>query len=215
MGTRDGEETLPDLGERFRRAIAAIDAANADDPETIVLGGERLPKELTHARLATRWVRRLRPDASEALLLAARAHHIRRWTLPRDRYPRDRRGYLRWRTTLHEVHAGEVDAILAALDYDAETRSRVGAIVRKQRLRNDPEVQTFEDALALVFLETQLDETAGKIDDDDKTVDVIRKTWTKMTPAGQQAAAALPLSARGRTLVARALEPLDGGALGT
>ena len=53
---------------RFDRAIAAIDAANADDPND---------KELRHAQLATKWARRLRPDASEALLLADHtAYHV-------------------------------------------------------------------------------------------------------------------------------------------
>jgi len=34
---------------RLARAIAAIDAANADDPETIVVNGETRPKEQAHA----------------------------------------------------------------------------------------------------------------------------------------------------------------------
>ena len=49
---------MPTVEEGF----AAIDAANADDPHG---------KELDHAERAVGWVRRLRPDASDALLLAA------------------------------------------------------------------------------------------------------------------------------------------------
>lgn len=202
-------QSLPDLGERFRRAIEAIDAANADDPETIIVRGETVPKELTHARMACRWVLHLQPQASEALLLAARAHHIRRWTLPRDSYPRDRTGYLRWRVRLQDIHAAEADAILESLGYDDETRARVGAIVHKRQLHSDAEVQVFEDALALVFLETQLDETAGKIDDDPKTIDVIRKTWVKMSPAGQVAALTIDLTERGAMLVQAALASIS------
>ena len=95
---------------RFDRAIAAIDAANAESPTGV---------ELDHAVRVTDWVRRLRPDASEALLLAARAHHIRRWTVPRDSYPDGRSGYLRWRRDLHEVHAREVATILEAEGYES------------------------------------------------------------------------------------------------
>lgn len=89
---------------RFEQAVAAIDAANADDPDTLVWAGEERPKEQLHAELMTRWVRRLDPEATEAQLLAARAHHLRRWALPRGEYPEGRAGYLRWRKDLNRRH---------------------------------------------------------------------------------------------------------------
>lgn len=193
------------FGPRFEAALTGIDAANAQDPNMAFVRGETGPKELLHGRLVSGWVQTLRPDASEALLLAARAHHIRRWTLPRTSYAPGRRPYLQWRARLHEIHAKEAAAILRSCGYDAETTARVQAIVRKQRLRTDPEVQALEDALALAFLETQLDETIEKVADDQKIVDILQKTWVKMTPAGQQAALSLPLSPRGLALVQRAL----------
>ena len=145
---------------RFEQAIAAIDAANADDPTTITDRVELRPKELAHADLVTEWVVALRPDASDALLLAARAHHLRRWTVPRTSYPTGRAGYLRWRKDLHEQHAREVGEILAAVGYDTETIDRVQNLVRKRGLGRDPEVKTLEDALCLVFLETQFHDLA-------------------------------------------------------
>ena len=191
--------------ERFRRAIDAIDAANADDPGRIVVRGESRPKELAHAELLTEWVRRLRPDAGEELLLAARAHHIRRWTVPRSTYPQGRRGYLRWRRDLHAFHAEQLGAILAQAGYGPDTVQRVQQIVRKERLRSDPEVQALEDGLCLVFLDTQLDDVTETIEDE-TLVEVLRKTWRKMTPAGRAAALELDLSAVGRALVERALD---------
>ena len=166
--------------ERLARAIAAIDAANADDPNTIVVpepggAGVTRPKELAHAELMTAWVTRLRPDASDALLLAARAHHIRRWVVPRLSYPEGRAGYLRWRRDLHERHAADVGAILDEEGYDAATIARVQDIVRKRNLARDPDVQALEDALCLVFIETQFAELTAKLDRP-KMVDVVRKT---------------------------------------
>jgi hypothetical protein len=201
---------------RFERAIAAIDAANRDDPVSIRVRGTERPKEIAHAELATEWVTRLRPDASEELLLAARGHHLRRWTSPRDSYPAGRAGYLRWRRALHEQHARELGEILARCGYPPESVSRVQSLVRKEGLERpqrastraaeiDPEVQTLEDALCLVFLETQLDDIGGHLDDDDKLVAVLEKTARKMSSAGQAAAAALPLGDRGRRLLGEAL----------
>jgi hypothetical protein len=189
--------------ERFARAIAKIDAANADDPNTIFVAGLERPKELAHAALMTAWVTRLRPDASESLLLAARAHHIRRWTVPRTSYPEGRAGYLRWRRDLHERHAADVGAILDEVGYDAATTARVQDIVRKRNLARDPDVQVLEDALCLVFVETQFAELTAKLDRP-KMIDVVRKTLKKMSAEGQAAALALPLPAADRALIEEA-----------
>ena len=191
--------------DRLTAALAAIDAANADDPHTIVVDGLERPKELAHAVMMTRWVRRLSPDCSDAQLIAARAHHLRRWAIPREDYPRDRAGYLRWRSALRRQHAEDVAAIMRRAGYGDDDVARVQAIVRKQGLGRDPEVQVHEDALCLVFLETQFDALAAQLADDDKMVDILRKTAAKMSPEGLEAAGSLPLSTEGAALLGRAL----------
>jgi hypothetical protein len=179
---------------RFDRAVAAIDAANAEDP---------YDKELRHAELATAWVERLRPGASEELLLATRAHHLRRWAIPRDSYPDGRNGYLRWRKALQKNHAADVGRILSTEGYDQDVIARVQDIVQKRRLTSDAEVQAFEDALCLVFLETQLDELGARLEAE-KSVDVLRKTLDKMSGEGIGLAMELELSAGGRALLSEA-----------
>ena len=189
--------------EQFARAIAAIDAANAADPNQVVVRGIECPKELAHAQLVTEWVEKLEPDASEALLLAARAHHLRRWTIPRASYPEGRSGYLRWRKQLHEKHATEVAEILADAGYDDATNARVQDLVRKRGLGRDAEVQVLEDSLCLVFAETQLLDLAARVDAD-KMVDVVRKTLVKMSPRAIALAGELDLPPDARALLARA-----------
>jgi hypothetical protein len=193
--------------DRLARTILAIDVRNTDDPNTIVIDGVAQPKELAHAELVTQWVRKLRPDASEALLLAARGHHLRRWVVPRSSYPAGRSGYLKWRRDLHRLHAEELAAILRDCGYDDATIDRVGALVRKEglgRAPHDPEVQALEDALCLVFLETQFATVAERLDDE-KMVDVLAKTAKKMSPAALEFAGTLPIDDAGRALLARAL----------
>jgi len=189
---------------RLDAAIAAIDAANAEDPNAETVGGKRVPKELAYARRMTAWLDRLAPDASEALRLAIRAQHIRRWTVPRDGYPMDRQGYHRWRTALARFHAETAGALLAKAGYDAVMIERVGSLIRKERLKSDPEAQTLEDVACLVFLENYLGDFAGK-HDEAKVVDILRKTWRKMSPRGQAAARALDLDPAGRRVLDRAL----------
>lgn len=195
MSTGDG---------RLEAALAAIDARNAEDPKVLVVDGVDRPKELAHAELVTEWVRRLDPDATDAQLLAARAHHLRRWRSPRSSYPDGRAGYLRWRTDAKKRHAAEVAELLAGVGYDADTIDRVAAIITKRGLGSDPAVQVHEDALCLVFLQTQLDELIDQLGDD-RTVEVLAKTAKKMSAAGLAAAGALQLSADGQRLLAVAL----------
>ena len=195
--------------DRFERAIAAIDAANEGDPHRIEVGGEALPKERTHARMLSEWVRRLDPAASEALLLAARAHHVRRWTIPRGSFPPGRGGYLRWRAHLRGFHADEAERLLRGVGYDDATIQRVRQIVLKQGLTRDPatgdpDVRTFEDGLGLVFLETQFDELAARIGDDEKMARIIARTLRKMSARGREAALGLDYGERERAILERA-----------
>jgi len=188
---------------RLRAALAAIDEANAADPTRVTVRGRTGPKEIVHADLVTEWVLRFEPDADDALLLAARGHHFRRWTVPRSSYPVGRAGYLRWRKDLHAQHARELGVLLGEAGYDDGTIARVRAIVSKDGLARATAtdgVQVLEDALCLVFLETQLVDIAARLDPG-KLPGVITKTAHKMSPAGLAAIADVPLGPGARRLL--------------
>ena len=191
-GIRGRASATVEVSGRLRHALAAIDAANADDPNHLIVRGVERPKELAHAELVTEWLGRLDPDASEALLLAGRAHHVRRWEIPRSSYPEGRSGYLRWRRALHDLHANEVERILTDVGYDTATRGRVADLVRKRGLGRDPEAQALEDALCLVFLETQLLDLAARVEHE-KMVDVLVKSMLKMSERGIELALTIDL----------------------
>ena len=192
--------------DRFRRAIRSIDEANSEDPKFEVDDGVAHPKELLYGMRMQRWVEALDSQAPEALRIAARSQHIRRWEIPRSDYPMDRSGYLRWRTKLYAFHADTASELLRAADYDAETIERVRTLLQKRNLRTDADVQTLEDAAALVFLDHHLDDFLKRDDiGEEKALDIIRKTWKKMTERGHEAAAALELSPESTALLKKAL----------
>lgn len=194
---------------KLEAAWDAFDAANRDDPHTIEVRGEGRPKELAHAELVTEWVSRLHPEASDALLLAARAHHIRRWVIPRERYPKHRAGYLRWREELQQLHATVAGAILRDVGYDDDIIARVQDILQKRGLGRDSEVQAFEDALCLTFLETQLTAFSEGLPNA-KAQAVLEKTVRKMSPAGRRHALELSLPAAARATLLVALAVAEG-----
>ena len=190
--------------QRFEATIAAIDAANADDPATLLVDGIARPKEQTHAEMMTRWVLALEPEASEELLLAARAHHVRRWMIPRTAFPAGRSGYLRWRRALHQVHAELAAAILEDHGYGRAAVERVFALIAKEPLlqQGDADAQTLEDALSLVFFDTQLTPIVADLDER-RLRRVIGRTWRKMSAAGRQAARRLEFDAASRDALER------------
>ena len=161
-------------------AFAAIDAANAVDPNIIEWRDERWPRAQLQGMLATEWTEQLDPRASDEVILAARAHHVRRWSIARASYPDGRVGYLRWRRALKEVHAEVVAEILPAAGISADSVARVQSLVRKEGLGHDPETQLVEDAICLTFLETQFEDLAARLDHD-RIVTAVQKTVEKMS----------------------------------
>ena len=192
-------------GGSLAEALAAVDAANAQDPTTVLVRGAELPLALAHGQLADAWVQRLRPDADDALRLAARAHHLRRWELPRSGYPEGRPGYLRWRRDQKARHATDVEGLLVAAGYNATVIGRVQALIRRDDLATDAATKTIEDAACLVFLETQLASLADRLTPE-RLGEVIRKTAAKMSPAGVAMVSEVPLADRERQ---RLIEALD------
>ena len=192
----------------FLQALARIDAANAEDPNAEDENGAARPRELLYAERMSARLATLLPDASEALRLACRCHHLRRWEIPRASYPMDKKGYYQWRTTLGRFHAETAARILRETGYDAATIARVEAVVRKEKRTSDADTQALEDVAALVFLEHYFAAFAAK-HDDDKLVVIVRKTWQKMSPRGHDVAAALAgsLPDRLQRIVAAALQP--------
>jgi hypothetical protein len=177
------------------RAIAAIDAANAEDPAG---------KELVYGQRMTAWLAKLLPDAGEPLQIAVRAQHIQRWKIPRSAYPEGRTGYKRWRSELARMHADLAAGIAADAGYGEAECNRVRDLVQKRRLSTDPEAQTLEDVACLVFLEHYFADFQPK-HDRAQVIDIVRKTWAKMSARGQQTALTLSLGETERGLIEEAL----------
>ena len=196
---------MRDLSARYDSAVAAIDAANADDPNIVEVRGQQIALALVHGRLAAEWIERLVNEPDEALLLAGRAHHLRRWELGRDTYPPGRAGYLRWRRDQKVRHARDVAELLVASGYDLPDIERVQQLIRREQVDG---AQAVEDAACLVFLETQLGSTAARMDHA-RMIDVIRKTARKMSPRALDLVASVPLADSDHQLLAEALGGSD------
>ena len=172
----------------LEKATALIDAANSEDPNRVTVDGKTWPKELLYAHRMSDMLQRFAPAADDVAKLAIRAQHIQRWKSSRDDYPAGRQGYLKWRTDLYKFHAETAGELLAQAGYDEETIERVKKAVGKRAIKVNPDTQLLEDVTDLVFIEHYMLEFAEKHPeyDEDKWLDIVRKTWKKMSSRAQE-----------------------------
>lgn len=178
---------------RLACVLGRIDEANRADPEREMVDGELLPREYAYSLHMTRWLWSLEPAPSELMQIACRAQHIERWKLPRSDWPAGRKGYYQWRQACARMHGRRAAELMAACGYPETDCQRVQTILGKRELRHDADTQLLEDVACMVFLEKYF---AGfyeqKADyDRSKWLRILRRTWDKMSPRGQQAALAL------------------------
>jgi len=193
------------VNRKFEKAIHLFDQANRNDPTVEVWEGLSFPKELLYAQRMTERLAQFAPDASEALQLAVRCQHICRWQIPRDSYEMNRKGYLTWRRDLGKFHANKAAEILSVVGYEEATIERVGFLLQKKQLKKDVETQVLEDVICLVFLEFYFEKFSEKYPAQ-KLIEILQKTWTKMSVKGQQAALELSLSKESLALISKALK---------
>lgn len=173
----------------FDKAVELIDAANSEDPNQVTdEDGKVWPKELLYSYRMAEILQRYAPEADSICQLAIRSQHIQRWKSPRNAYPMDRVGYLKWRKDLYKFHADTMGELMFQAGYAADDIERAKKMVGKVGIKSNPDTQLLEDVVDLVFIEYYLLDFAEKHPDysEDKWIEIIQKTWKKMSDKGQQ-----------------------------
>jgi hypothetical protein len=178
--------------DSYQQARALIDAAHAADPKRT---SDDRPAELVYADRMEAWLARLVPGASPHLRLAARSQHLERWTVPRATFPEGKIGYLAWRKSLYKKQAARAQDLLRQAGVADAEAAEVSTWVSKAGLKTNSGTQALEDAACLVFLESEIEAFAAQHAEypREKFVDIIRKTWKKMSPRGQELARTIAL----------------------
>jgi len=190
---------------RFKNAIEAIDNINLQDPNTEMYNGQSVAKEWLYSERMTEMTFDYDENPEEALQLAARGQHVKRWSIPRTNYPADRKGYLKWRTDLKLMHAEIVSSILQEQGYPEPTIAQVATMIKKNKLKTDSASQNLEDIICLVFLKHYFSDFA-KTKEEAKIMVILQKTWAKMSSKGQEMALTLPFEEEENHLIKKALD---------
>ena len=169
--------------QAFEQVVTLMDAANSEDPNIEMVDGKEWPKELLYSHRMADMLERFKPDADDVINLGIRGQHMLRWKSPRSDYTMDRKGYHQWRTQLYTFHANSVAELMAKAGYDEESLERVRKAVGKKNLKSNADTQLLEDIAGLVFIEHYMLAFAEKHPeyDEEKWIDIIRKTWNKMS----------------------------------
>jgi len=199
--------------EQFNAALQHFDAANSEDPQSVKVDGKPEPRELVFNQRVYDWVTKLVDDPSEALLLAARSHTLRRWEIPRSDYSMTTIGYHAWRDACAEHHAKEATAILRDLGYEDAIVEQVEAFILKKNWPQEAEACALEDADCLVFLDMKLADYTDDWDHE-KMQRILQRTLRKMTPEARTRAATLSFSDEVRPFVEEAMRAVDPDAMG-
>ncbi len=192
------------MTDRLDAALALIDQANEDDPNNY----RGTPLALTQGRRASAWLAKLTSEPSEELQIAARAHHLKRWELERSAFPEGRAGYLNWRRTNKKHQAASATKIMTEAGYDETACVEVTQLLLRRNLGQDPQTQLLEDVACLVFVETQLDDVANKLDTT-KMVEVVAKTLKKMSPQAIESIAIIPINEKSQQILTAAINKAE------
>jgi tRNAThr (cytosine32-N3)-methyltransferase len=178
--------------DAYAKARELIDAAHSADPKSAADGK---PAELVYANRMEAWVVRIASDPTPLLRLAARCQHLERWQVPRATFPEGKVGYLNWRRSLYAKQAARAKELLRQAGLSGHEADEAATWIAKSGLKSNPGTQALEDAACLVFLENEIEDFAAQHAEypTEKFVDIIKKTWRKMSPAAQQAALNLSL----------------------
>ncbi len=189
---------------KFEKAILLMDESNKKDPNKEEFEGVVYAKEYIYGLRMSEKLDDFMPNAPESLKLAARCQHICRWEIPRNSFPMDKVGYLTWRNELKKLHAQKAAEILTSVGYEQEVIDEVKFMLLKKQLKKNKLTQALEDVICLVFLAFYFDAFANK-HSEEKIIDIVQKTWAKMSEEGHDAALKLPYSKSGLALVQKAL----------
>ena len=189
---------------QLQQVFSAIDAINAQDPNSTLIDNSEQPNELLYGQYMSACLNQYWPDANERLQIAVRAQHIKRWHLKRTEFDTGKAGYLKWRKELGKYHAQLTKGLMLENNYSEADAEQTACIIRKEKLKSNDDSQTLEDVACLVFLSHYFDAFAAK-HTEEKIIRIVQLTWRKMSARGHEIALSLTLPDHLAAIVGKAL----------
>ncbi|MBA6232450.1 MULTISPECIES: DUF4202 domain-containing protein [unclassified Colwellia] len=193
---------------RLTTVHSAIDKINSEDPNKTQVNGFSQPNELLYGQYMTACLEQYFPQSNELVKIAVRAQHIKRWDSKRNEFDEGKAGYYQWRIAQGKFHAQLTKSLMLENGYDENEAELTACILRKEQLKTNEHTQILEDVACLVFLQYYFDAFAAKYteaNNEAKIINIVQKTWGKMSDRGHEIALSLTLPDHLAALVGKAL----------
>jgi hypothetical protein len=193
---------------RLTAVHSAIDKINSEDPNKTLVNGFSQPNELLYGQYMTACLEQYFPQSNELVKIAVRAQHIKRWDSKRNEFDEGKAGYYQWRIAQGKFHAQLTKSLMLENGYDENEAELTACILRKEQLKTNEHTQILEDVACLVFLQYYFDAFAAKYteaNNEAKIINIVQKTWGKMSDRGHEIALSLTLPDHLAALVGKAL----------
>lgn len=185
---------------QYQKAKAKIDQEHSLDLSIQTDNGIEYPAELLYSNRMLSILDLVLPESNNVIKLAAQCQHLKRWQVPRDLYPYDRRGYHEWRRVVMDFQLEQTRIILSEAGIDDADITEITKILHEQGNKLNRDSQVIMDTACLVFLRWYMEPFASK-HQNEKVADILKKTMRKMSSHGVKLIQKLELSSTSKQLI--------------
>lgn len=178
----------------YKKACLAIDEVHAEDTNKEIVDGVEMAAELIYSRRMLGVLTEFSVDANFKMKLAVQCQHFERWTIARNLYPMDKKGYYQWRKAVLEYQINRMTEVLSNCGFATNNIHQISDILQNRGKKEHIDGQVLEDVACIVFVEWYLPAFAEK-HDPEKVIDIVKKTTKKISEEGMIAISGRKLSA--------------------
>lgn len=188
---------------QYHKAKEKINQEHSLDLTFNTEGGIEYPAELLYSNRMLSILELVLPESSNVMKIAALCQHLKRWQIPRDNFPYDRRGYHEWRRVVMDYQLEQTRLVLSDVGIEKDDITQITTILKEQGNKLNRDSQIIMDTACLVFLKWYMEPFSAK-HQHEKVFDILKKTMRKMSSNGIKLIAKLDLSTSSQHLIEQA-----------
>lgn len=177
---------------QYHKAIIAIEQIHSKDITQEQHNGSLIPAEFLYGKRMLKTLELVSPESSYAMKLAVQCQHLQRWGVPRSSYTYDRRGYHEWRREVMKYQLEQTINLLSSISIDEIDIKWIAQVINAQENKADSNGLIIMDTACLVFLKWYMEPFAKK-HESEKVLDILKKTFRKMSTDAQNLISKLDL----------------------
>ena len=179
--------------KQYNKAVVLINSVHQQDPNSETVDGIEIKAELLYSRRMLSILKKVQPNASLELQLAAQCQHISRWSIPRVTFPIGKKGYYEWRAAIMKHQLSVTTSVLQQAEINGQSIEIIVDALKNKADKSNINASIIEDTACLTFIKWYLVPFAGQFDPEKAKV-ILQKTANKMSERGLKLISEIELS---------------------